>query len=644
MARRQAISGRAGGASATQPRRSFIPRLEVLEDRSLPSTFTVLNLAESGPGSLRQAIINANAQPGPDEIDFAAGLTGAISLSSGQLSITDDLSVAGPGAGQLAVSGGNQSRVFSISGGATVTIAGLTIRNGKAVGSPALGGGILNTGSTLTLDRDVLSDNRAIGSTAAALGRGGAVANLSGATLTVTDCLFSQNQALGGSGSGQARGGGIDNANGSTATVSDSAFVGNQAVAGDGGAGNGFGRGGGIYNNAATLVVENCTFLVNLARGSSNTTRAGVLVGPGGGGGLMNADAGVLSLRGSTFTGNQALGGSNNTSAGVNGLVGTALGGGLLNVGVAAVADSLFEDNEARGGGGNRGDGVSFQFVGTALGGAICTVAENTSGAPVSLTLSHVTLRGNRAVGGDGNSAGTIVGAGIGGGLASSANDAFVTLSGGSTTTLSNSTVEHNQAVGGRGGAALGGGVANLLGGVVTVEGTTLSHNQAQGGEGGDGFGGGLYNGAASTHPSNAGAPTVLTVEGSVLTYNAAQGGAAGGGCAGSGAGGGLWNGGTAFVLGADISHNLALGGDGADGGNGFGGGVFNDATASLQLDDSTITENHANGGEAGEGGSDGEGIGGGVYNLGSFDFDALTQIFKNHASTSNDDVFDPFA
>ena len=51
--------------------------------------------------------------------------------------------------------------------------------------------------------------------------------------------------------------------------------------------------------------------------------------------------------------------------------------------------------------------------------------------------------------------------------------------------------------------------------------------------------------------------------------------------------------------------------------------------------------KNHANGGEGGDGGSDGEGIGGGVYNLGDFDFDVLTLIFENHASTSHDDVFD---
>jgi hypothetical protein len=55
---------------------------------------------------------------------------------------------------------------------------------------------------------------------------------------------------------------------------------------------------------------------------------------------------------------------------------------------------------------------------------------------------------------------------------------------------------------------------------------------------------------------------------------------------------------------------------------------------------------NHASGGQGGAGGSDGEGIGGGIYNLGGvdLDLDALNLIFGNHASTSHDDVFDPFA
>src|SRR6266849_8957736 len=51
-------------------RRTFRPHLEVLEDRTLLSTLLVTTTADSGPGSLRQAILNANANPGLDTIDF----------------------------------------------------------------------------------------------------------------------------------------------------------------------------------------------------------------------------------------------------------------------------------------------------------------------------------------------------------------------------------------------------------------------------------------------------------------------------------------------------------------------------------------------------------------------------------------------
>src|SRR5262249_46962547 len=93
-------SGR--GRHPTSARRlSFVPGLLALEDRALPSVFTVTNLADSGPGSLRQAVLDANAQPGLDVIDFASGLQGTIALTSGPLNITDGLMVTGPGADQL---------------------------------------------------------------------------------------------------------------------------------------------------------------------------------------------------------------------------------------------------------------------------------------------------------------------------------------------------------------------------------------------------------------------------------------------------------------------------------------------------------------------------------------------------------------
>src|SRR5687767_7155491 len=74
--------------------------------------FTVVNIADNGTGSLRQAMLDANAQSGADTIRFATGVVGTIVLTSSELSITDSLVIEGPGAGGLIVSGNQQSRVF----------------------------------------------------------------------------------------------------------------------------------------------------------------------------------------------------------------------------------------------------------------------------------------------------------------------------------------------------------------------------------------------------------------------------------------------------------------------------------------------------------------------------------------------------
>src|SRR5712691_5654289 len=109
-------------AARCEPTKRFRPHLECFEDRRLPSTFTVLNLLDSGPDSLRAAVSAANANPGADAIDFAT--TGTIALTSGELDITDSLTINGPGASDLTVSGEGVSRVFGIGGAPTVLIGG----------------------------------------------------------------------------------------------------------------------------------------------------------------------------------------------------------------------------------------------------------------------------------------------------------------------------------------------------------------------------------------------------------------------------------------------------------------------------------------------------------------------------------------
>jgi hypothetical protein len=89
------------------------------------ATFTVNTTADNGTGSLREAIELANAAgPGPHTIDFS--VNGTITLASELPLIDNSVNITGPGAGNLAVSGANQHRVFFVNSG-TVAINDLTI-------------------------------------------------------------------------------------------------------------------------------------------------------------------------------------------------------------------------------------------------------------------------------------------------------------------------------------------------------------------------------------------------------------------------------------------------------------------------------------------------------------------------------------
>jgi hypothetical protein len=382
-----------GGRAGRKARVRFRPRLEVLEDRLPPAVLTVTNNSDtgvSGDGSLRGEI--AAAAPG-DTIVFDHSLNGqTITLTHGQLTISNDLNIIGPGAGQLTVSGNHGSRVFNITAG-TVSLSGLTIANGSIVGD---GGGICNAGN-LTVSNSTLAGNSALdgggifttghltltnstlsGNFAAI--NGGGIDHLGG-TVVVTNCALSDNTAT-------SVGGGIRNA-GATLAVTNSTLTGNKADVGGGidnegsatvtsstlsgnyatGAGF-FVGGGGIDNSSGTLTVTNCAL-------SDNYDSAG-----GDGGGILNRTGGTVEVTNSYLRHNHA-----------------GSGGGIVNGGMLKVTGSTFSDNYTTAVTGY--GGAINNFSGT-LAVANSTFFNNTatySGGAINnqapLTLTNSTLAGN---------------------------------------------------------------------------------------------------------------------------------------------------------------------------------------------------------------------------------------------------------
>src|SRR5215471_18454892 len=82
------LRGRGRPAAAVRkPARARLG-LESLDARLVPAVFRVTTLADSGPGSLRAAVTQANAHPGADTIAFDDGLSGTIALTGGELDLT----------------------------------------------------------------------------------------------------------------------------------------------------------------------------------------------------------------------------------------------------------------------------------------------------------------------------------------------------------------------------------------------------------------------------------------------------------------------------------------------------------------------------------------------------------------------------
>jgi hypothetical protein len=317
-----------------------------LAGRAPAINLLVYTTTDSGAGSLRQCIADNAALGGGSTIIFSNVVTGTITLTNGELLITNNVTILGPGANVLAVDGNAASSVFHINNGVTTAISGLTITNGNSADD---GGGIYNDHSTVTVSNCTLSSN-------SGSDWGGGIFNFgyggSAALMVVASTL---------SGNSAGAGGGIynDGYGGSAAlTVVASTLSGNSADD----------VGGGIYNDglegSATLTVIASTFSGNSADDV--------------GGGIYNdglEGSATLTVIASTFSGNSA-----------------SQGGGIYNhtcytqSATLTVVASTFNGNSASQGGGIFNDAYdSCPDIANYLSGQSAASPGNTTGATLEI-------------------------------------------------------------------------------------------------------------------------------------------------------------------------------------------------------------------------------------------------------------------
>jgi predicted outer membrane repeat protein len=302
------------------------------------TTYIVTNTNDRGVGSLRQAIMNANNDPGIETIIFDTnGIFGdaipdTIILTSGQLDVTQEVIIQGTGANKLAISGNNASRVFNAS--AAFSIDGLNITGGNAGNTN--GGGIYSS-SSVTLSNSTISGNTSnssgggIYSSNATISNSiisGNTSNSNGGGIYSSSSVTLSNSTISGNTSNSS-GGGIYSS--SNATISNSTISGNTASNGGGIYGSSSvtltnsiisgntanTSGGGIYSNITTL--SNSTVAINTAK----TNGGGIYSGGG-------------TVNNSTIFGNTADSDNN----------GTGNGGGIFRFGGTwSISNSIIAGN-----------------------------------------------------------------------------------------------------------------------------------------------------------------------------------------------------------------------------------------------------------------------------------------------------------
>jgi CSLREA domain-containing protein len=263
--------------------------------------FVVTNTNDSGDGSLRQALINANAFNTDDTITFTSSANGTITLLSALPALTNNgtVTITGNGAENTIISGAQARQVFVISGGATATIQNLTVADGAAT----IGAGISNSG-TLTVANVTFNNNRAAN-------RGGGIDSTG--TLTVTGSTFTGNRTI----SVVSEGGAINSAG--SLNVSSSTFINNAASS------SGFGGGGAIMAFNSNIIISGNTFVSNQAQNGgairtrnnatiTNNTFMGNNANGANGGAIISLTTGSVTITNNTFLDNTATSGGGGVS------------------------------------------------------------------------------------------------------------------------------------------------------------------------------------------------------------------------------------------------------------------------------------------------------------------------------------------
>jgi hypothetical protein len=280
-------------------RHGLLPRLQQLEVRTLPSSFTAVTVSD-----LIADINAANETPEADTITLAAGATFSLTEINNSthgptglpvIAAGEDLTIIGNGdvIERSAAAGTPAFRLFDVAAGASLRLENATLQGGLATATtysysiplPARGGAILNMGA-LTVNSVTVQNNTAKGSDSIYFysytgGFGAAGGGIySAGSLTMTGCTIQNNAAIGGQGhekylayheyykwhqatdGGDAFGGGLY-VGGGTATITNTSITKNAALGGEGGKGGGKqgdGDGGGIYvAPAATVFLDTHT-------------------------------------------------------------------------------------------------------------------------------------------------------------------------------------------------------------------------------------------------------------------------------------------------------------------------------------------------------------------------------------------------